>query len=529
MKYQSYLPFDSTTVANYVAWASGIGTALSALGWQKSTDTGQVVWGNVTTVPVAPPTAQSFILTGAWVGGTGYAGQATTGPLSGVTSSGLTYQCLLGTASAGALTAIVGASSTFVITAVASASAGQTVYTVPATVTSAVLGQQFIVTIGGSNLASLNTGTFVCTAFTTTSITLTNGVGTAQASVTGGSPGAQMISATGITTYKFPSTVLVGTSSAGGLNGHSLIVSGFTGGGVGDNGTFTVLASGGDGSANYYFSVTLSGTSAGTGAGGVVAENTPPASDSLHWIPYNYEIWKSSDACTATMPIVLRFVYYKNGNNNPSMNFIAGTASTGTGFVSGNIMSASSTTTEFTYGPSGSPSGSTGIESDFCVGTSGGSLSIALFRGSTNAAAPLHLVFDRAKDNFGGELDTYVTCLATGLSGGVGNTGGYQILFKPGIGNTFPAGSAISGWPSLSVIGISSLTYNGLSPILPIFPLVGYLANPCLGAIMMKTGDCTDGSLVTGYMYGAQHTWVMSKSTGATNQGSSCAIGTRWE
>jgi hypothetical protein len=533
MKYQNYTPFDCTTVTNYVAWASGIGTALSALGWTRTGDLGQVTWGNVNTLPAtSTPQATNFTFVGAWAGGTGYAGQATTGSLGAVSYSGLTYECIMGTLNVGFITAIVGAASTFTITAVAGSSSNQAVYTVSATVTSAVLGQQFIVTVGGSNLLPQNTGTYICTAFTTTSITLTSSIAVAQASVTGGTPGAQMISSTGITTFKLASSIsILGTSVGNGLAGHSVIVSGFTGGGIGDNGTFTVISSGSDASSSSYFSTSLSGVSSATGAGGLIGENTPPSSDPLHWIPYNYEIWKSTDALSGTLPLYLRLVYGRNGNNNPYINFIVGTGTTGTGWVTGNYFSGSAAPTEFFYSPSGSPMGNSTFDSDYCVSTSGGSLSIALFRGTgtSNPAGPFHLIIDRAKDNFGNELDTYVTCLATGCSGGGANSGGYQLLFKPGTGTTMPTGSSWGGWPAITNLQTSSLNANGLSAILPIFPIPGYLANPCLGAIMMKVNDCADGQFVTAYMYGGQHTFVMSKSTGATNQGSQCAIGTRFE
>src|ERR1700719_4180279 len=260
MKYLTYLPFDCSTVANYVSWASGIGTALGALGWTKSTDTGQVNWANVATVAPIAPTAQSFTLIGAWAGGQGYIGVANIGALSGVTNAGLTYQCILGTSSGGGITASPNVSLTFTITAVAASSSQQAIYTVSSTPTGA-LGQQFVVTIGGSNLAANNAGTYVCTASTTTTVTLANAGATLQASVTGGSPGAQMISSTGITTFSVGATSVLGTSAANSLVGHSVMVSGFAVPALGNNGTFTVLASGGDQSGKYYFSVSLAGTS----------------------------------------------------------------------------------------------------------------------------------------------------------------------------------------------------------------------------------------------------------------------------
>src|SRR6266404_1119401 len=184
-KYQVYLPYDSSTVANYIAWAQGISNALSALGWVKTSDTGQVVWGNVVSAPTAPTQIQNttFAMVGAWTGGTAY-----TFTKQGVTSGGLTYQCIVSTQSSGSTQALQNGAATLTVTAVAATANSQAIYTVSSGVVAGMIGQQFVVSIGGSNLLGNNAGTFVCVATSgTTSITLSNNAATLQASVTGGS------------------------------------------------------------------------------------------------------------------------------------------------------------------------------------------------------------------------------------------------------------------------------------------------------------------------------------------------------
>lgn len=44
---------DISTLANFKDWAMSIGAALSAFGWTKSTDTGQVDWSSIASVPAS--------------------------------------------------------------------------------------------------------------------------------------------------------------------------------------------------------------------------------------------------------------------------------------------------------------------------------------------------------------------------------------------------------------------------------------------------------------------------------------------
>jgi hypothetical protein len=54
------------------------------------------------------------------------------------------------------------------------------------------------------------------------------------------------------------------------------------------------------------------------------------------------------------------------------------------------------------------------------------------------------------------------------------------------------------------------------------------MGNPLLGAICMKTGDCVEGGLISVYMYGSLHTFLMTKIFNYTPV-PNCAIGIRWE
>lgn len=48
---QQFLLADSTTLANFKSWAQAISSALSSSGWTQTSDTGQVNWGTIASVP----------------------------------------------------------------------------------------------------------------------------------------------------------------------------------------------------------------------------------------------------------------------------------------------------------------------------------------------------------------------------------------------------------------------------------------------------------------------------------------------
>jgi len=75
---QAYVPYDNTTLAAYKLWAQAIGTALAALGWVKTSDTGTVVWANIV-IPTAAviPSPATLTNRGTIADGTAYVGVTT--------------------------------------------------------------------------------------------------------------------------------------------------------------------------------------------------------------------------------------------------------------------------------------------------------------------------------------------------------------------------------------------------------------------------------------------------------------------
>jgi hypothetical protein len=552
MKYQVSLPYDNSTLANFLAWAQGISTAMSTLGWIKTADTGQIVWGNLTTTPTAsayPFTGDGFWVTpAAWVGGTAYttAIPATEAAFSVVTyaPSGLTYWCYNATqvsVSAGVTVAqnpniTLGSPGSppinDPITACTTAGVGGSVYSTTGA-TAAMVGVQFVVT---GMTASNNNGTFMCVAASAgTSITLNNPNATASTLQSG-----TAVSSPSVLTFSSTNTAF-GTwvSGAGGLNsvayamaGHSIVVA-VTG--AGNSGTFTVTSAGQISSGAGLIAVTATGTSE-TGVNGTFTENTNPATDTTHWSPYPYEVWQTNDGLS---PLYMRLVYggCVSSPNAPAILFMIGTGTTGGGWITGNKLGASEIGMSAAASLSGT--GATLWECDFCASDSGGSLSMMLWRTASSFGVfpPFIITIDRAKSSSGTDLDSYATYVGTGCgNSNPGNMVGAITLFKPGSAQpTMPAtfyatiGTNINTWPVWAPYpSLTTLSDAGLQTPLPVFPSVGYMGNPLLGAICMKTGDCVEGGLISVYMYGSLHTFLMTKIFNYTPV-PNCAIGIRWE
>lgn len=518
MKVQSFLPYDSSTLVNYKLWAQGIGNALSTLGWTKTADTGQVVWANVVVIPGIAPITNAWSAPTAWAGGTNYTGVGggSAGAFSVVTSGGLTYACINNSQLVLASALQNAAVTLGTVTATANAAGGTTVYTVASGVLATQVGQQFVVT-GMANPA--NNGTFMCTGTSgTTSITLSNPSGVLSSAQTGSASSSASV-------LSFLGTITGGTSNA--YVGHSFITGGFVNGA--NNITATVTSS-----HLNAFAVTATGVSETKAA--TATENTAPASDTIHWTGYNYEVWQMTDASAATNPCFLRIVYTTtSGSPKGAQIYVAvGTGTTGNGFVSGVTFTNSGAEFTLPNSTTNVGQGSTLFECDFCVSVSGGSLSMMLFRDMVffTTAVPSVLVLDRAHDNFGSDIDAYVVCLMAGSS-----IAREQILYKPGTGGTKIPNSAapFSSWsiPNFNLLN-TGMAVNNNAPALPIFPVgLGYLASPCLGAFVMKPTDSVEGSLIPLFMYGAVHTFLMGKGNYSTvDQGSGSTavfVGIRFE
>jgi hypothetical protein len=548
-KVQSFLQYGSNpvTVASYTNWAEGIGSALSTIGWTKTSDSGNVTWANITSTAYIPNTENSFTgstgtLTffGAWSGGTSYTGvsvnnatysASATATFSVVTNSGVTWQATLNTQFA-VIGVLANTTNTGTVSSIPAGSSGST--TVTLNTGTAVTSNQFagmMIQISGS--ASANNGFFLCasntsgsTSFTAVLYTYTQTLGGGTALTTVSSSTGNWATSSSYTSY-YNNTINVGQIGTGGGNnwyGLSVVAASFASGG--NNGTFTVQVSGNE--VTTYVSVIVVNNGSGvTGVqAGTLTINTAPTSDTYHWIAYNYEIWESNGSLSSTSPIYLKFVY---SLGTPAQDYPPVLiANVGSAYVANSGAVSGNNTTEIAISQASGVTAQVGniYECDFSGDAD--NFAMIMWRNATsgNSNIPTVLFIDRTRDQYGNGLSTFFNVGWTW--GGNSNANSRMwTLFRSGIGGVI---GPFQCWPTPFTSSTTGLSYTGMTPVLPIFPLPGYVANPVLEAIVMKTGDFTDGELINAVIYGTSHTYLMSKGPGVDTASFGVTFpGIRWE
>jgi hypothetical protein len=446
---QSFTPFDCYYLTNFKSWAQAVGNALSAFGWTKDSDPGSymVNWSTIATPYPA--------------GGCPVAAPQRGFNPRGAWASGTSY--VSGSGWSG--------------------------------VTQSAGGTPDMVTYGGQ--------TWVCvenTQLNITNVAVTSNVAT--------------ITISGVHYFNPGSSVTIASLTHTVLNGTWTIAS------IPTNTTFT-------------FAITTSNITSVADTG-TVAMATAPSSDIAfynssaspitqmgHWIPYNYEVWKSTGPQSATNPIYLKIVYTCAGTNganatttniaamSPCMIIAVGTNHNGYGTVGGNFFDPTNLGySEYYLQTTSYTTTYANLECDFSGDAD--NFRMIMFRNgyALNNGIPWVIAIDRARDLYGNTLDTYWTVCTAKL-----NYAQQASVMKPAIGGQ--AGGCFSGWGCISLGGIIGNqghgSFNGTTPAVPVFPLVGVIGQPHLGMMTFYLNDVSDGQVCNVVMYGASHTYLVTK------------------
>lgn len=543
-------PYDISTNANFKQVGQGVGQAFFNFGWQEQTGHGEIVtsnagnvhtWPNITVAGSATASTRILpVFQGNWVSGTSYTGSVTTNatadyvqsPSAG--SSSVTYQCILSTAHALSVAGPTAVQSTSIVNraiqSIAATSAGRTTYTfaTDSSATDAYKGFVFVIT-GATN--GLNNGTFFCVSSSATTLVLSNGVGVVQAGAAGNA------NATTATCGFFFNATVAGALSNG-WNGLSVTTTGFTTNTGQNNTTGTVIASDSTG-----FAFTFAGVNETRAATATMA--TAPASDPLHWANMPFEIWKSTGPMSTTHPIYIKVQYAGLGSFTPLFIFQIGTGVDANGRLTGAVtMSTTAPLTTVFHSTAGTAS-ATQIEYDFCGDAD--NISFALQRNgialgpiSASTQGPGVIIVDRSKTSTGADSDDFVYVAWNLFTAASTTVMGAAIVLNPSLGtivaNSVGTTVATGAWQgTIAVLG-NSLTNFGSTPPLPILPLSGFVANPCLGAILIAASDAQQAATVPVWVYGAMHKFLVVNSDcifaaakGVNGIASSVATAIRWD
>jgi hypothetical protein len=259
-----------------------------------------------------------------------------------------------------------------------------------------------------------------------------------------------------------------------------------------------------------------------------------PHSNATDWTPYQYEIWKSNGSNSSTLPIYFRIAYLNQGTASTARFHLSiGTGIDANGNVTNPVAIAGATTPVGTVlWDDGSANSATPGEMDMAGDAD--NVRFIYQRGQPTNGLTSAYVIDRFKNASGTDTNAgvYVGMLVTKAS----SFSYSSIILNPSIG-TAPVMQSQSGWiGALTAYGLASTTaqLGGIPPYL-IFPIIGYVANPLLGAVGFHADDVIDGTVVPVWNYGAPHYYLVNKPSATAGQmidniGShGTALGIRWE
>lgn len=540
---QSYVVFDASTVAGFKAWSANfISANLATMGWTKTADAGQVTWANVTTTLHIPQKAISssvvgYNFRGAWVAPTttsnAYVGNTASNNANDYVTytDGITYQCVnntqLNTGGNNFGTVTRQTAQTLSITSISQSGSTMTVNFSGGTGGSNAF-QWWAFTISGCANAG-NNGTFIATASAAGTLTITNFGGVTE------TPGAATaVSSANSTSYQVGATI---TSFGAGTSAATLNTL------AGLNITIVQAANGSNNITAAPCVASFAGTTSvlvitnATGATSTVQNAialmvSPPTALLYNqqtqtqgfFQPYHYEIWQTNDS-TYT-PIFLKVIYGADNtsatNWRPCLSVSIGYTANGNGLIVGaNKFAANSNgfaqteTSDFQITvTSGTSSVTNSYECTMCgLGTAatGAWLSLIMWRNNSTAAA--YVGIERDLDQNGIAVDNFINVVVGGQS--VGPAGALswaqQAVSKTG------AGTVAQGISHLYTIYLSatfnlSMGYNGAVPVLPVFPMHGFVSNPSLIAVTVAPNDVLDGQIITCPLYGTTHNYLVIKN-----------------
>ena len=197
-----------------------------------------------------------------------------------------------------------------------------------------------------------------------------------------------------------------------------------------------------------------------------VASGGAAPSSGASWQPYNFEIWASNGSMSSSLKIYIKLVY--------------GNSTTAFAPQVHNLR--------------------------MCPWRNG------VAQGWTaSAMGPGVLVIDRAKTATGADADGYayigwLTCTNTTTAAALS-----AIILKSSVGGIV-AQTTSPMWSGTLATPTGSLNNWGSSPAMPIMPLVGYTANPLLGAITIQAVDSQNGAVIPVWLYGAPHKFLVCGS-----------------
>jgi len=238
-----------------------------------------------------------------------------------------------------------------------------------------------------------------------------------------------------------------------------------------------------------------------------------------------YEIWKSSDALSATCPITLKIEYGQTGSAGPEIHYTVGTNGTdGAGNMT--VPHGARCNVAF-YSSEDSPT----VQYPCFVSASSGRFSFLLFddglTGFPHSYYSACFSIARSVDHTGAPTNEYVHVCSFPPTPNVANSQFQQVIHNASNGGVDPL---LTGSPLVALTSGVDLSVSGSDSLLsPIFPMIGALGNPTGDIFMSRSPDVADQSVVTLSVYNVAKNFIVWNQQIGWNNNTPGAILLRYE
>ena len=234
------------------------------------------------------------------------------------------------------------------------------------------------------------------------------------------------------------------------------------------------------------------------------AANPPAAVPSSAYV---YWIFKANDAQAATCPIYVK-VEVGYSTTQVGIRITVGTGSNGSGTIT-NIQSGFNAQVITNNGSNMANQGLTAYPCYFSGDA--GEFRMLLWATNPNMGVTESFIIERSKDPSGAKTAEYFTSLYISSGAPSSSLNRHQQTTLASGSTTNFENNIICCLAASNNTGTGA--FGGTVAAFPIFPLLGKIGNPILGAMVASASDIGDGATVTvAAMYGGTHTYIACKS-----------------
>lgn len=242
---------------------------------------------------------------------------------------------------------------------------------------------------------------------------------------------------------------------------------------------------------------------------------TAPGSDTTNWQPLIFEIWKTNGSNTTgsnPIPVYIKIIYTvsSTGGTSPRLLISIGTGVDANGNLTGSVVISTSNPNTVLASDNSTNSSSVLFNNVFsgdadnfrCILQSGNTVSVN-YIGT--------IVIARSQSASGTDTNAFVF-VGTVLPLAGLKTSRSSVLPNTQFSNGSPINATSTGWAGATTAAGCSNNMNafGGTPAFPVYPVIGMLANPLIGAIGFHVDDVTDATVVPIWIFGASHNYYVN-------------------